>query len=70
MGIYRDAMLKVPCYSRKCEAAIGQRCTSTSAIVHPIRRRTAIAEGHWDPVKALAGEYGSLAGEPLEAIKQ
>jgi len=36
---------------------------------HSQRRNAALAQGLWDPGKALAGEYGDLAGCPLEALK-
>jgi hypothetical protein len=62
-------MLKVSCDKLSCLAKIGQNCTATSSVVHPVRRRKAIDAGFWSVAKALADEYGSLAGEPLEAIK-
>lgn len=69
MGKYKAAMLKVPCPKETCSAPTGKPCKPTSAVVHPVRRSKAIAEGFWDPDKALNGEYGDLAGEPLEALK-
>lgn len=68
-GKYKTAMLKVSCDHANCLAPIGQTCKGTSSVVHAVRRAKAIAEGHWDPDKAFLGDYGDLAGEPLEALK-
>jgi hypothetical protein len=69
MGVYKNAMLKVSCDKPTCLANMGESCTPTSSVVHPVRRKKAIDAGFWSVAKALADEYGSLAGEPLEAIK-
>jgi hypothetical protein len=69
MGVYKDAMMKVACAKPTCLAAVGESCGPTTAVVHPVRRIAAIDAGFWSVAKALAGEYGSLAGEPLEALK-
>jgi len=70
MNIYLVAMLKVACDNAKCAAEIGSRCKGTSSVVHPNRRTKAMAAGHWNVTAALAGEYGDLAGCPLEAIRR
>jgi len=68
MDKYTMAVTSVPCPRASCTAALGQVC-NTSAVVHEERRNAALAQGLWDPGKALAGEYGALAGCPLEALK-
>jgi hypothetical protein len=68
MDKYTTAMTSIPCPRESCTAAVGQLC-NTTAIVHEERRNSALAQGLWDPGKALAGEYGDLAGCPLEALK-
>lgn len=35
----------------------------------PLDTPVTLAQGLWDPGKALAGEYGDLAGCPIEALK-
>jgi len=62
------AVTSIPCPRPSCTAAVGEVC-KTSAVVHHERRDAALAQGLWDPGKALAGEYGDLAGCPLEALK-
>jgi hypothetical protein len=68
MDKYTMAVTSIPCPRESCTAALGQVC-NTSAVVHDERRDAALAQGLWDPRKALAGEYGDLAGCPLEALK-
>ena len=68
MDKYTTAMTSSPCPRKSCPAGVGQVC-NTTAIVHAERRDAALAQGLWDPGKALAGEYGDLAGCPLEALK-
>jgi len=68
MDKYTMAVTSIPCPRESCMAALGQVC-STTAVVHEERRNAALAQGLWDPGKALAGEYGDLAGCPLEALK-
>jgi hypothetical protein len=68
MDKYAMAVTSIPCPRQSCLAALGQVC-NTSAVVHHERRNAALAQGLWDPGKALAGEYGDLAGCPLEALK-
>jgi hypothetical protein len=65
---YTAAVTSIPCPRESCPAAVGQVC-KTTAVVHDERRKAAIAQGLWHPGKALAGEYGDLAGCPLEALK-
>jgi hypothetical protein len=68
MDKYTMAVTSIPCPRESCTAALGQVC-NTSAVVHDERRDAALAQGLWDPRKALAGEYGDLVGCPLEALK-
>jgi hypothetical protein len=68
MDKYTMAVTSIPCPRESCTAALGEVC-KTSAIVHEERRNAALAQGLWDPSRALAGEYGDLAGCPLEALK-
>jgi hypothetical protein len=68
MDKYTTAVTSIPCPRESCTATLGQVC-NTTAIVHEERRNAALAQGLWDPRKALAGEYGALAGCPLEALK-
>ncbi len=68
MDKYTVAVTSIPCPRESCTAALGQVC-NTTAVVHEERRNAALAQGLWDPGKALAGEYGDLAGCPLEALK-
>jgi hypothetical protein len=68
MDKYTMAVTSIPCPRESCTAALGQVC-NTTAVVHNERRNAALAQSLWDPGKALAGEYGDLAGCPLEAIK-
>ena len=68
MDKYTMAVTSIPCPRESCTAALGQVC-NTSAVVHHERRDAALAQGLWDPGKALAGDYGDLAGCPLEALK-
>lgn len=67
---YTEAVRSVECDKPTCKAKPGQPCMYTSAVVHPIRRKRAIAEGKWDPIKAFYGEYGSLHGCPIEAVRR
>ena len=68
MDKYTTAVTSIACPRVSCTAAVGRLC-NTSAVVHEERRNTALAQGLWDPGKALAGDYGDLAGCPLEALK-
>jgi hypothetical protein len=68
MDKYTMAVTSIPCPRESCTATLGQVC-NTSAVVHDERRDAALAQGLWDPRKALAGEYGDLVGCPLEALK-
>jgi hypothetical protein len=65
---YTAAVTSILCPRESCQAAVGQVC-NTTAVVHDERRKAAIAHGLWHPGKALAGDYGELAGCPLEALK-
>jgi hypothetical protein len=67
MDKYTRAVTSISC--PKCGKGVGVRC-NTSAVVHPARRQAALEQGLWDPDKALAGEYGTLAGCPLEAVRR
>jgi hypothetical protein len=68
MDKYTTAVTSIACPRPSCTAALGQVC-NTTAVVHPERRSAALAQELWDPGKALAGDYGDLAGCPLEALK-
>ena len=67
MDKYTRAVTSILCPRPSCTAALGEVC-KTTAVVHHERRDAALAQGLWDPGKALAGEYGDLAGCPLEAL--